>query len=213
MRGLSDCHRPRVMIYIDHDIDRIDLQKALAEISMQRREQALRFRYESRQRQSVAAYMQLKKGLQREYGIEENPQFGFCKGGKPYISGHDEIHFSLSHCKTAVACALSSSPVGIDIERIRPLNRLLAKRVLSETELQGVLGGQRPDVEFIRLWTLKESYLKLTGEGIRRDLKTIDAHDARHTTVVDLQRQYVWTVCQWPEGSDCIDSEAHIEHR
>ena len=80
------------MIYIDDHINDFDLAAALAQISEQRREQALKFRFELGQRTCVLAYLLLKKALRAEYGIEENPLFEYGEHGKPSIIGHTEIH-------------------------------------------------------------------------------------------------------------------------
>ena len=55
------------MIYLSEDIWDFDLSKALNEISEQRREQALKFKFEQGQRLCVLAYQLLKEGLHKEY--------------------------------------------------------------------------------------------------------------------------------------------------
>ena len=62
------------MIYIDDHIDDFDLQEALATVSAQRREQALRYRHERDRRLNVAAYRLLHRSLMTEYGINELPK-------------------------------------------------------------------------------------------------------------------------------------------
>jgi 4'-phosphopantetheinyl transferase len=73
-----------------------------------------------------------------------------------------------------VVVAVASAPVGIDVERIRKPRLDVALRFFSEEE-KGVL-LKLPDEEqtqyFYRLWTIKESYLKLTGEGLTASLNT-----------------------------------------
>ena len=103
------------MVYIDEHIMDFDLDAALQQISEQRREQALRFKFERGQRTCVLAYILLKKALRQEYGIHENPIFEYNAHGKPSIIGHPDIHFNLSHCREAVACAVSPHPIGIDV--------------------------------------------------------------------------------------------------
>lgn len=155
----------------------------------------MRLRHDDDRRRCIAAYILLKEALAREYGITENPEFGYYDGGKPFLIGHPGIHFSLSHCRVAVACAVGDKPVGIDIETIRPYKPALARRVLSTAELHEVEESERPDVAFIRLWTMKESYLKMTGEGIRSDLRQVPLGKARFATHTDTERGYICTVC------------------
>lgn len=85
--------------------------------------------------------------------------------GKPYLENGPE--FNLSHTRGVVAVAVSESPVGLDIERLRPYLPSLPKRVLSPGERSWFSGrGERPE-DFFTLWTLKESYLKFLGTGLR----------------------------------------------
>ena len=188
------------MIYINDSIGLLPLEPALQELSAQRREQALKFKFEQGRRLSVAAYLLLKEGLRQEYGIETAPIFGYHDGGKPFIENHPDIHFNLSHCREAAICALSDHPVGIDIESIREYKNDLAEYTMNEQELEAIRGAVRPDVAFIRLWTMKESLLKLTGEGIRNNMKQVIAEAGdrvRYTTVVNTVRGYVYSICEW----------------
>lgn len=184
------------MIYIDDDISGFDLVEALEQLPQWRRARALGRRSETDRRLCVAAYRLLQAGLAAEYGVDTQPEFGYAEGGKPFIKGRPDIHFNMSHCPAAALCAISDRPVGADIERIRPYNAELARRVLDAAEVARVENASRPEVEFARLWTMKESVLKLTGEGIRRDLKSV-LHGCRanFSTTVNTARGYVFTVC------------------
>ncbi len=185
------------MIYVDEQIDNFDLQQALQEISAQRREQALRFKFERGQRTCVLAYLLLKRALWEEYGIAENPLFDYGAHGKPSIVGHPEIHFNLSHCKEAVACAVSNSPIGIDVESLGRFRESVARYAMNEEELQQILSSVRPDITFTRLWTMKEARLKLTGEGIQDHIKNVlDGNQYRFTTEEHIDRGYILTVCE-----------------
>lgn len=181
------------MIYISEDIWDFDLNAALTQVSGQRREQALRFRHEQGRRLCILAYRLLQKGLREEYGITEPPVFEYNEHGKPSIIGHSDIFFSLSHCKEAVVCVISDKPVGVDVETIRPFKESLARYAMSDDELQGILSADRPDIAFIRLWTMKEATFKLTGTGISNELKTvIDTSKYSYTTVE--RQHYIYTV-------------------
>lgn len=184
------------MLYLNDDIAAFSLEEALRCLPAWRREQVLGHRRELDRRLSAAAYLLLCRGLKAEYGMAEPPEFAYAEGGKPYLKGRPDIHFSLSHCPAAVICAIATEPIGADIERIRHYNAELARRVLSPAELEQVEDSAMPEVEFTRLWTMKESLLKLTGEGIRRDLKTVLCGcQACFSTTVNAARGYVFTVC------------------
>lgn len=183
------------MIYLSEKIWDFNLPEALMDISAQRREQALKFKHELGQRLCVLAYRLLKQGLREEYGITENPIFGYNEYGKPSIVGHPEIYFNLSHCKEAAACAISDKPIGIDVECIREAKESLINYTMNEDEKQEIMASDNPSSAFIRLWTMKEATSKLVGTGITNDVKTlVDTTKYKYTTV-DKQR-YIYTVCE-----------------
>lgn len=186
------------MVYIDDKTDAFDLQEALLTISEQRRQQALRFKHEQGQRLCVAAYLLLKRALRDQEGILENPVFAYGPHGKPSIVGHPELHFSLSHCKEAAVCVLSRHPIGIDVESIGRYRETVAHYAMSDAEVARIEQAEHPDVEFVRLWTMKESLLKLTGEGINDHMKYVlkDIPERSFTTVEEIEKNYIYTVCE-----------------
>lgn len=153
-----------------------ELTEELQHVSDQRKGKVMKFRFESGKMQSLRAYQLLQKLLREEYGITTPPVFKELENGKPVIIGHEDIHFNLSHCKHAVACAVSDKPIGIDIERVNDkLNESLIKYVFSEREQEMILNAsglskegllQTPQIMFTQLWTKKEALVKLTGRGI-----------------------------------------------
>ena len=184
------------MIYVREDIWDFDLESSLREISERRREQALRFKHEQGRRLCVLAYLLLKQGLREEYGIMDNPVFEYNEHGKPSIVGHPEIFFNLSHCKEAVACAISDQPVGIDVESVRSYKERLARYTMNDEEVRDIETSEQPDTTFIRLWTMKEATMKLVGTGISKDMKSVIDTDRYKYTTVDRQR-YIYTVCSF----------------
>jgi 4'-phosphopantetheinyl transferase len=182
------------MIYLNDDIANFDWQAALPLLSDQRREQCLKFKHEQGRKTCAAAYLLLCEGLRKEYGISEKPVFEYGEHGKPSIVGHPEIFFNMSHCREAAICVLSDKPVGVDIESIRPYNESLARYTMSDEEMALIESAERRDVEFIRLWTLKEAVLKCSGEGIRNDMKHVldGLKDAK--TVINEKNIYIFSV-------------------
>ena len=185
-------------ILVSENIWDFDLEAALKEISAQRREQALKFKYEQGQRLCVLAYQLLKKGLQQEYGITENPVFVYNEHGKPSIEGHPEICFNLSHCKEAAICAVSNKPIGVDIESSHELKDSLVNYTMNDDEKAEIAGSHNPAATFIRLWTMKEATAKLTGTGITHDIKSlIDTTTYRYTTIE--QQRFTYTICSFAD--------------
>ena len=186
------------MIHLDVHIDDFDLQQALAEVSVQRREQALRYRQERDQRLCVASYRLLQRALKAEgYDIEPLPRFVYDQRGKPSLEGHPDIHFSISHCREAVALALNDQPVGIDIETMEHYSEGVAARVMSGKEMEEIKASPHPAQAFTRLWTMKESLFKLTGNDNGGDV----AHMLDDTSRVRFQTyddpRFVVSVCRY----------------
>ena len=86
---------------------------------------------------------------------------------KPYFKYLD-LFFSLAHTDGIALCALCDKPVGIDIEWIDDRSSLLdiAKRFFSAEEQAYISQSAFPLLVFYSLWTKKEAYAKLTGEGL-----------------------------------------------
>ena len=160
-------------LYIDDTYQEIDLNAVLPQLSEQRREQVLRFKHEGSRKQCAAAYLLLKRALKEVYGIDENPVFEYDEGGKPTLKGHSEIHFNLSHCTKAVACVVADRPVGIDVEETCRYKDNLARYAMNDEEYNQITRSDNPALTFTKLWTMKEALLKYTGEGLRRDIKTV----------------------------------------
>ncbi len=185
-------------VYFSKDIWDFDLDAALAEISEQRREQAVKFKHELGQRLCVLAYQLLKQGLSEVYGIEENPVFEYNEHGKPSIIGHQEICFNLSHCKEAAICAISDQPVGVDVESVRSFNESLVRYTMNEDEIRQIESSEDQAVAFIRLWTMKESAMKLIGTGISNDMKhVLQQEGLNFETFVDAQSRFVYSICRF----------------
>ena len=183
------------MIYIDENIDGFDLDEALAAVSPQRREYALRYRHERDQRLSITAYRLLQHALMLEYGIEELPVFIYNECGKPLLQGHPDIHFSLSHCREAVAVAVSDRPIGIDIETTAHYSAEVARHVMNDDEMRQIEASSRPEVAFTRLWAMKESLFKLTGDDNGGNTAGMLANASQYCFTTTVHHCYIYTAC------------------
>ena len=182
------------MIYIDDHIEDFDLEQALAQVSRQRREQALRYMMEIDQRLSVAAFRLLRHALWVEYGFKQMPELQYDPSGKPSIK-HWNFNFSLSHCRRAVACALSDGPVGVDIETMDHYSPEVAARVMSPLEIDDINHSPDPALTFTRLWTMKESLFKLTGNDNHGDIAGMLHQADRYNFDTIIHADYLVTAC------------------
>lgn len=137
-----------------------------------RKEKALQYKKLDDRKRSVLAFVLLHCALREEYGITEVPEFVYNEFGKPSLPNLP-IHFSLSHCKDAVACAVSDHNIGIDVESIVPYNPDVARRVCTVAELEMLAQSKDKDVDFIKLWTMKEAISKYEGMGLSMSFQEI----------------------------------------
>ncbi len=179
------------MVYIDDRLQRFTTAEVDALISTfpsQRAELLARYRNEAARRQGALAYLLLCRALREDFGIPEPPVFAFGEHGKPFLAEHPDLHFNLSHCRSAVACTVSHSPVGIDIESIRTARPDLVRRTMNSEEILHILSSTNPDREFTILWTRKEAVLKLSGRGIVDDMSDVLASSPSSVSVTTTVR-------------------------
>jgi 4'-phosphopantetheinyl transferase len=98
--------------------------------------------------------------------------FGTAEFGKPFLVGPPGLEVNVSHSGAWVACAVDGAAVGVDVEQIRPIEPDLSRRFFSAEEdrqLRDIDPADRLE-RFFTLWTLKESYIKMTGQGLTRSM-------------------------------------------
>ena len=157
------------MLYVDDTVTACTpamLENLLDELPAWRRAVVDRIGPEQSKLLSTMAFILLQRALREEFGIAEVPEFAFGERGKPYLPDFPDIHFNLSHCPQAVACAVARHPVGVDVERIRPYNDRLARYIASDAEYRAITSHPSPAEAFAALWTRKEACCKLSGQGI-----------------------------------------------
>ena len=203
------------MLYINDHLERIkekQVEKAISMLPSWRREQALKYKHFEGKRECALAYLELCRGLRLEYNITEMPLFAYDKNQKPSLDKYPHIYFSLSHCKEALGCFLSSVPCGLDIESIRPARKTLVEYCMNEEECRKIFSSSHPDATFISLWTRKEAVFKLQGTGINDNLKDIlspeNTNDINIVTIPNLNRGYIISVAQY--NSDITNSKIQL---
>ena len=182
------------MVYVNEHTDLLDIESALILVSAQRREQALKFKHEEGRRLSLAVYILLMEGLKKEYGITEAPIFDYTNEGKPFIANRPDIHFSLSHSKNVALCAIGDQPIGADVETSRNISPSLINYTMSENEQEQIYASSNRTMQFLHFWTRKEALLKLTGEGIRNNMKNVlDEAEKYHFETIKKEN-YIYSI-------------------
>lgn len=153
--------------------DPLDAPALIRPLTEERRDRILRCRRAETRRLGCAAGLLLAAVLPA-YGL--NPA-SLLKGpqGRPLSPGTTD--FNLSHSGEGTVLAVSDHPVGCDLERLRIPPASFARRFFSDEEQRWICGqsGMRQAEAFFRIWTARESYLKLTGEGLTVPLHAFSA--------------------------------------
>lgn len=128
----------------------------------------------------------------------EKEDFTIQRGihGKPYLENRENICFNISHSGDYIVCALSDTPVGIDIEREMVARMNVAHRFFHPLEVESLekLSGRAQDRLFFKYWSVKESFLKYTGSGLTRPLSSfrVDFADSDIVLYEDAEKVPVY---------------------
>ncbi len=202
------------MLWLLDGVDQISYDAVsclLPTLSLRREQAACSLRSREAQVQRFFAELLLRRAVRQEFGLPELPAMQAGEKGKPFFPDFPALQFNLSHCKNAVACALDTAPLGVDVQELRPLHRRSGQkepaiyRILSPRErtwvTEAACDAER-DVRFLTVWTCKEAYGKALGCGYLYDLKSTE-----FLPYPEKWRQYgfsflcgtladaVWTLC------------------
>ena len=148
-----------------------DIMIIYSHMPSERQKKFDRYRFEKEKRLCAVAYVILLYGIYMSCGtMSDVLRFEYNEYGKPYLSNYSNLKFNLSHCSTGVACVVSDSETGIDIQNADEYDKSLLDFVCSKEERQIIENHPSPDNMFTRIWTCKESYLKQIGCGINSNL-------------------------------------------
>ena len=191
--NICDCVKWSVIQIKDCSWDAV--QAMLPLVSEQRREQALQFKHAFGQYACLKSYLILQDLLREHYGIEGDLVFSYNEHGKPMLKEVSNIHFSISHCKEAIAVAVADRPVGIDVETLRMPSEALAERVMDEGEKLRFDISDTPEDFFTALWTAKEAVMKCRGTGIVMEELPEILYKVRDEMILETTRPYPNIVC------------------
>ncbi len=152
-----------------------------------------RFRFERDADSYASAHALTRLALSARDGTVDPAAWRFrdAEFGKPEISPEippkADLRFNLSHTSGLVATAtLIGAEVGVDVEAVgtRAVAEELRERVLSPLESQELdsIPGACQAMRFFGIWSVKESYIKARGLGLRLPLKEISFAFPREAT-------------------------------
>ncbi|MEQ6007260.1 4'-phosphopantetheinyl transferase superfamily protein [Staphylococcus saccharolyticus] len=97
-------------------------------------------------------------------------EYSITSDGKVEIQSHLNLYVNLSYSYPYITCIIDECPIGIDIEELKTLDYYSLAQHFSINELNQVSTLK----DFFDIWTKKESYTKLIGEGLKKGLDYYD---------------------------------------
>ena len=122
----------------------------------ERRERLKRVPREDLRQEPLCAYAALYMAARALTGWKVLPVLSYSKYGKPAFRDYPDLQFNISHTRGAILVGLHDQPIGVDIERIRPV---------SERTMQRIAGAATKQ-EFFESWVRRESRSKWNGAGL-----------------------------------------------
>ena len=187
-------------------------------LDAEERDRADRFAFAADRTIYMAAHALLRWMLSEATGLPA-ARWRFVTGpfGKPELAEPlpgTRLRFNLSHTRGLAACALALHDVGVDVERSdRTVDLSLADHYFAPEEqrlLKAAPSGERRRL-FFQLWTLKEAFIKATGEGLSRPLDSfafslapvrIAFADGDRRAGGEVARD--WQFWEWQPAEDCV---------
>lgn len=151
-----------------------EMEQLLRILPMERRERLLRHRNRSRWREPLCAYGLLRLALLRTYGFQKIPELTLGERGKPVFFNYPTTYFNISHTDGAVLVGLSNAPMGVDIEKVRPVSQRVHARLAAEGVSQE---------EYFRRWVRYEAAVKRGGEGVSPHYQPDGTEDAWEVSI------------------------------
>ena len=146
----------------------------LPTVSAERRARVERVRNNITKAELLAAELVRDYALKEVFGIE-HAEIEIGELGKPMLKGENEKFFNISHSGRIVACTVSDVECGLDIECFDHPHDMMnvAGRFFSTAEQSVIMMSPNPIEAFCRLWTIRESYVKMRGTGFSMGLKAL----------------------------------------
>ncbi len=177
----NDLPTARVFLVDIEDIDLYEMLEAYTEfISPERMKKIIRLAHMSDKKLSFGAEIALCFAL-RSFSLPYSPPaYRYDEWGKPYLENCDDTYISISHSGSLAVCVAAKFPIAVDVlETDYYIASTFQRKVITKYDKE-----PSDKKELLALWTKKESYVKLTGKGLRTSMLSfsIDGEEATSHT-------------------------------
>lgn len=152
-------------------------QELMAFIPFSRKKKIDKYYFDCDKKLSLyaALLIQMQANIFTKIPIEEL-NFSHTLYNKPILSNMPNFHFNISHTKDRILCAISSTPIGVDIELSANAPYEVMTLIFHPTEIKYVYSAhteKEKKYRFFTIWTKKEALSKAWGFGLIKELATI----------------------------------------
>lgn len=170
------------------------IEKYKSKVDLERLEKVMRIRAEKAKVRSLLAGYLLQVGV-KEFLLKDEDvlslKYSYREQGKPYLAEYPQIHFNLSHSGNVAACAVADDEIGMDVQVFEKGKEGIAGRFFTKEEQETLEKAKESgnfEALFFAYWSIKESYLKYTGLGMKQGLDTFGI-DFKNKRIIDLCRK------------------------
>ncbi len=165
-------------------------------ISHEKQARIKRFYHYDDLKRSLLAEILVRWQICKKLGISNREiAFETNQYGKPYLKDIKDYHFNVSHSGDWVIMAQHNTPIGVDVEQIKPMEMNIAKRFFSEREYNDLMDKAESQQlsYFFQLWSLKESFIKAIGKGLSMPLDSFSFSINNEGKKITLYPEEIYT--------------------
>lgn len=190
-----------------------------------RKDKIDKFKFQKDKKLSLGAGILLNKAMDEANIAIEDRIIKTMENEKPYLAKCPKFKYNISHSQDVAMLVFSDAEVGCDVEQIqdRSFDMKLAKRFFAKEEYDYINSFNDMELAkeaFFKYWTLKESFMKVTGLGMKLALNefrfVIDKdnievfqhiNDKKYYFAQGKYKNYIFSICS---QSNNIDNNRHI---
>jgi len=192
-----------VILVADKELTRSVFESLMLLVSQDKRHRIKRFHFYRDAQNALLGDVLTRMLICRATGYS-NKQLEFATNeyGKPFLVNDPHIHYNISHAGNFIACVIDDEAIGIDVERIKPIDIKIAERFFAPDEVAYIISPQDNLLthRFYEVWTKKESRIKWEGKGLSKPLPSFSVFNTKeheHVCYHEVLRsdKYICHVC------------------
>ncbi len=191
-----------------------EFEQYLSILSIGEQQHIMRFHHWQDRQKSLIGKLVLRMIL-KNFNISPLDNLFYDQYERPFQREKEKVDFNIAHSGDWIVCgACDHGRIGVDVERIQPIEMDIANQYFAENEV-AFLFEQPQDKRlhcFYRFWTLKEAYIKAKGStflipldqfwfGLENEnypsfhLKEWEDQDRWTFHSMDIDSKHVFSVC------------------